>query len=51
MEIIGSLLVAAVPVVGIIGLLWLSERLRARREVGRRLRIVLPEGIPGPGRA
>ena len=47
MEIIGSLLVAAVPVVGIIGLLWLSERLRARREVGRRLQISVTDAVHG----
>ena len=35
MHIIGSLMVVVVPVIGIIGLLWLSDRLRARREVGR----------------
>jgi hypothetical protein len=47
MEIIGSLLVAAVPVVGIIGLLWLSERLRARREFGRRLQISVTDAVHG----
>ena len=47
MEIIGSFMVAAVPVVGIIGLLWLSERLRARREVGRRLQISVTDAVHG----
>ncbi len=45
MDIIGSLMVAAVPVVGIIGLLWLSERLRARREVGRHLQISVTDAV------
>jgi hypothetical protein len=45
MHIIGSLMVAAVPVVGIIGLLWLSDRLRARREVGRHLQISVTDAV------
>ena len=45
MHIIGSLIVASVPVAGIIALLWLSERLRARREVGRRLQISVTEAV------
>lgn len=47
MDIIGSFMVAAVPVVGIIGLLWFSDRLRARREVGRRLQISLTDAVHG----
>ena len=47
MRMIGTFLVAAVPVVGIIGLLWLSERLRARREVGRRLQISVTDAVHG----
>ena len=45
MHIIGSLTVAAVPVIGIIGLLWLSDRLRARWEVGRRLQISVTDAV------
>lgn len=45
MRIIGTLIVAAVPMVGILGLLWLSERLRARREVGRRLQITVTDAV------
>ena len=45
MHIIGSLMVAAIPVIGIIGLLWLSDRLRARREVGRRLQISVTDAV------
>jgi len=47
MHIIGVLMVAAVPLVGIIGLLWLSERLQERREVGRRLQITVTDAVHG----
>lgn len=47
MDIIGSLMVAAVPVVGIIGLVWLSDRLRARGEIARRLQISLTDAVHG----
>lgn len=47
MHIIGLLMVAAVPVVGIIGLLWLTERVRARREVGRHLQISVTDAVHG----
>lgn len=45
MHIIGALMAAAVPMVGIIGLLWLSERRRARREVGRHLQITVTDAV------
>jgi len=45
MEIIGTLMVVAIPVVGIIGLLWLSERVRERREVGRHLQITVTDAV------
>jgi hypothetical protein len=45
MRIIGTLIVAAVPMVGILGLLWLSERLRARRETARRLQITVTDAV------
>jgi hypothetical protein len=47
MYIIGTLMVAVVPLVGIFGLLWLSDRVRARREVGRRLQIAITDAIHG----
>ena len=47
MHIIGVLMVAAVPMVGIIGLLWLSERLQERREVGRLLQITVTDAVHG----
>ena len=47
MHIIGVLMVAAVPIVGIIGLLWLSERLQERREAGRRLQITVTDAVHG----
>ena len=45
MHIIGTFVVAALPLVGILGLLWLSDRVRARREVGRRLQITVTEAV------
>lgn len=45
MRMIGILVVAAVPMVGILGLLWLSERLQARREIPRRLQITLTDAV------
>lgn len=45
MQIIGALMVAVVPVVGIVGLLWWCERRRARREVGRCLQITITEAV------
>src|SRR4029453_9577864 len=47
MRMIGTLLVAAVPLVGIFGLLWLSDRLRARGETGRVLPITGTDGVHG----
>lgn len=47
MHIIGTLMVAVVPLVGIFGLLWLSDRVRARREVGRRLQIAITDAVHG----
>ena len=38
-------MVAALPLVGIFGLLWLSDRVRARREVGRRLQITVTDAV------
>jgi hypothetical protein len=45
MHIIGTLIVAAIPLVGIFGLLWLSDRVRARREVGRHLQITVTDAV------
>ena len=47
MRMIGTLMVAAVPLVGIFGLLWLSDRLRARRETRRRLQITVTDAVHG----
>ena len=43
----GTLILAAVPVAGIFGILWLSDRVRARREVGRRLQIAITDAVHG----
>ena len=47
MRMIGTLLVAAVPLVGIFGLLWLSDRLRARGETRRLLQITVTDAVHG----
>lgn len=45
MQIIGALMVVAAPMVGIIGLLWLSERVRERREAGWHLQIAVTDAV------
>jgi len=47
MRIIGTLMVAAIPLVGTFVLLWLSDRLRARGETRRLLQITVTDAVHG----